>query len=83
MRPFGPLYGGRAGRNGRGEIRVLRNDLTEGTYSSRYQLVVKDFDVIDENMDGINEPGEFLLVQNIQIENIGKKQSFLTTHDLF
>lgn len=71
-RPNDPLYGGRAGRNGMGQIRVLRNDLTEGTYTSRYQLVVKGFDVVDENMDGINEPGEFLLVQNLRVENVGK-----------
>ncbi|KAF2259686.1 hypothetical protein CC78DRAFT_555936 [Lojkania enalia] len=71
MRPSEPLYGGRAGRDGISQIRVLRNDLTEGVYPSRYQLVVKDFDVVDENMDGINEPGEYLLVHNIQIQNVG------------
>lgn len=71
--PHEPLYGGRSGRNGRGQVRVLNNDLTEGIYTSRYQLVVSSFDVVDENMDGINEPGEFLLVQNIRIQNVGKK----------
>jgi hypothetical protein len=70
--PHEPLYGGRSGRNGHGQIRVLNNDLTEEVYTSRYQLVVKGFDVVDENMDGINEPGEFLHVQNIRIQNVGK-----------
>lgn len=73
--PHEPLYDGRSGRNGRSQIRVLNNDLTEGIYTSRYQLVIKSFDVVDKNMDGINEPGEFLHVQNIRIQNIGKKVS--------
>ncbi|KAF2194370.1 hypothetical protein K469DRAFT_783547 [Zopfia rhizophila CBS 207.26] len=76
MRPYEPLYGGQSGRNGRGQIRVLRNDLTEGGYPSRYQLVVKSFVVVDENMDGMNEPGEFLLVQNIRIENVDPSKSY-------
>ncbi|KAH7081221.1 hypothetical protein BKA63DRAFT_549959 [Paraphoma chrysanthemicola] len=71
MHPHEPLYGGRAGRNGHSQIRVLKNDLTEEVYTSRYQLVVKGFDVVDENMDGINEPGEFLKVQNIRVQNVG------------
>jgi len=49
----------------------LRKDLTEGTYTSRYRLIVKSFDVIDENEDGINEPGEYLHVKNIVVENTG------------
>ncbi|KAJ9138070.1 hypothetical protein NKR23_g8697 [Pleurostoma richardsiae] len=69
--PNEPIYGGNGGSNGSCQIRVLRKDLTEGTYTSRYRLIVKSFDVIDENEDGINEPGEYLHVKNIVVENTG------------
>jgi hypothetical protein len=38
--------------------------------------VVKDFDVIDENNDGINEPGEHLIVRNIVVRNAGGKLAY-------
>ncbi|KAJ2904220.1 uncharacterized protein MKZ38_008550 [Zalerion maritima] len=75
MRATEPLFAGRSGSNGIGQIKVLRNDLTEGTYTSRYQLHVVSFDVIDENEDGINEPGEFLHIKNVVVENRGAMPS--------
>jgi hypothetical protein len=43
------------------------------SYVSRYQLVVDSFEVVDENSDGINEPGEYLFVRNIIIRNDGER----------
>jgi hypothetical protein len=70
-RPMTYLRGGVGGANGTCQIRVVRRDLTEGTYPSRYRIEVLSFDVVDENKDGINEPGEYLLVQNIRVRNSG------------
>jgi hypothetical protein len=53
----------------------LKKDLTEATYPGRYDLEVVSFDVIDENEDGVNEPGEHLLVRNIKVRNKGSMPS--------
>jgi hypothetical protein len=45
--------------------------LSEATYPSPYTLQVVKFDIIDENEDGINEPGEHLIVHNIRVRNAG------------
>jgi hypothetical protein len=66
------LKGGNSGRNGITHIRVLNKDLTEATYPGRYQLEVVGFDVFDEGEDGVNEPGEHLLVRNIKVQNKGR-----------
>jgi hypothetical protein len=66
------LTGGNSGKNGSTQIRVLRKDNTEATYPGCYKLEVVSFDVLDENEDGINEPGEHLLVRNIKVINKGK-----------
>lgn len=50
---------------------VVRNSHPSATYTSRYWLEVTGFRVIDENDDGINEPGEFLHVTDIQVQNTG------------
>ncbi len=65
------LSGGKSGKEGLTHIRILRKDLTEATYPGRYDLEVVRFDVLDENEDGINEPGEHLLVKNIMVKNKG------------
>lgn len=52
---------------------VIRNNGTVATYPTRYDLKVVSFDVVDENEDGINEPGERLLVKNIRVQNTGEK----------
>jgi hypothetical protein len=46
-------------------------DLTQATYPDRYRIQVIGFDVVDENEDNINEPGEHLLVRNIRVQNFG------------
>lgn len=46
-----------------GEVREYTND--------RVDLEVVDFDVHDENRDGIFEPGEMISLENIRIRNLG------------
>jgi hypothetical protein len=60
-----------SGPQGSIQIKVIRGDLSEATYPSPYSLQVVKFDIIDENGDGINEPGEHLLVHNIRVKNAG------------
>jgi hypothetical protein len=36
-----------------------------------YILEVVHFDIVDENHDGINEPGEHILVHNVRVRNRG------------
>jgi hypothetical protein len=69
--PNASLTAGRSGRNGSVQIRVIRDDLTEITYPGVYFLNVVGFDIFDENEDGINKPGEHLLVHNIRVRNTG------------
>lgn len=45
--------------------------MSESTYPGPYILRAVNFDVIDENGDGINEPGEYILVHNIRVKNFG------------
>ena len=71
-RPPEYLSGGSSGAQGSSQVRVLMNNNTESTYPSIYQLKVVSFDVVDENEDGVNEPGEHLLIKNIRVENTGK-----------
>ena len=53
------------------QIKVIRGDLSEATYPATYILEIVHFDVIDENHDGVNEPGEHILVHNIRVRNRG------------
>ena len=57
--------------NGSSQITVFRADGTQATYPTRYELKVVSFDINDENLDGVNEPGEHLLISNIKVENTG------------
>lgn len=50
-------------------------DGTTRSYPDRYRLVVDGFEVVDENNDGINEPGEHLIVENIIVRNHGESCS--------
>jgi hypothetical protein len=70
-----PLYvlnAGQPGADGSCQIGVVAGDgSVAATYSGRYGIVVMGFDVIDENDDGIFEPGEHLIVKNIRVQNNG------------
>lgn len=48
----------------------------EQEYHSRYNLELVDFDIEDENGDGIFEPGEHIMVKRIRIRNIGEHHSY-------
>jgi len=46
-----------------GEVREYTNDKVE--------LKILDFDVVDQNGDGVFEPGDLIRIENITIQNIG------------
>lgn len=75
------LQGGVGGNPGSTQVTVIRNNGTEATYPTRYNLKVVSFDVVDENDDGIFEPGEHLLVKNIRVQNTGGMPS-PSNHDI-
>lgn len=71
------LSDGQHGQPGSARIQVHMNSTRElgarhNFYTSRYFFYLVDFQVIDENQDGIFEPGEHILIQNIRIKNTGK-----------
>lgn len=41
-------------------------------YSDRFNLRVMDYQVVDENKDGIFEPGETYYIEKIRVKNLGK-----------
>ncbi|KAK0615131.1 hypothetical protein B0T17DRAFT_657375 [Bombardia bombarda] len=65
------LYPGQDGAPGFSKVTVLHPDGTSVEYPSRYMLAVTSFDVYDENDDGINEPGEYIIITNIVVQNTG------------
>jgi hypothetical protein len=73
--PASTLTAGRPGPNGNTDIEVVMENGSTRSYPDRYRLVVVGFDVVDENNDGINEPGEHLIVKNIIVRNQGKQIS--------
>ncbi|KAK4176545.1 hypothetical protein QBC36DRAFT_301015 [Triangularia setosa] len=69
------LYSGQNGQMGYSEVIVNYKDGRKGVFQSRYMLEVVDFKVQDENGDGINEPGERLIISDIVIKNTGQMPS--------
>ncbi|KAI0486634.1 hypothetical protein F4859DRAFT_466342 [Xylaria cf. heliscus] len=65
------LHNGVDGLQGSVTIVVQKSDGSRQTYSSLYSLALVDFDVEDENGDGIFEPGEHLFVRRITVQNSG------------
>lgn len=70
--PVIPLFAGADGRPGEATIVVTSKTGIEKSYQSRYQLELVDFDVEDENEDGIFEPGEHIFICRIRVKNTGK-----------
>lgn len=73
-KPTNPLFCGRDGWPGEGLI-IVKPKTAGGVdkeYRSRYQLELVDFDLEDENADGIFEPGEHLFIWRIRVKNSGK-----------
>ena len=54
----------------------MEEDGKTTSYSDRYHLTVESFDVVDENKDGINEPGEYIFVRNIVVKNEGESSFY-------
>ena len=71
--PPDPLFSGQDGPPGVGQLTVVHADGGARMYPSRYMLVVTGFSFQDENQDGINEPGEHLIVTDIVVTNTGKQ----------
>lgn len=67
----GSLSPGTDGHDGCAKIHVRHADGTRHEYSSRFELELVDFDVEDENGDGIFEPGEHLFIRRIRVRNTG------------
>ena len=65
------LFPGTDGHDGVATIHVRHADGTRHEYTSRYELELVDFDVEDENGDGIFEPGEHLFIRRIRVRNTG------------
>jgi hypothetical protein len=55
----------RDGRYGSASICAVETDGSARTYSRRYLLMVMDYEIVDESEDGINEPGEHLMIKNL------------------
>lgn len=66
------ILNGQSGPGGTVAIIVRKDDGTERQYSSIYNLELVDFDVEDENGDGIFEPGEHLYIRRIRVRNSGQ-----------
>ena len=67
-----PLSPGSMGVPGKATFYVRNHGGSDQEYTSLYQLELLDFDVEDENGDGIFEPGEHLFIRRIRIRNTGK-----------
>ncbi|GAW12934.1 hypothetical protein ANO14919_023070 [Xylariales sp. No.14919] len=65
------LQNGVGGLQGNLTIVVQKPDGSRQEYTSLYSLALTDFDVEDENGDGIFEPGEHLFIRRITIQNSG------------
>jgi hypothetical protein len=66
------LLRGRAGADGRVQIIVRNRDGGRPRYDNCYDLQLVDFDLEDENGDGIFEPGDQVIVRRMIIKNAGK-----------
>ena len=67
-----PLFAGAVGQEGTATIVVRLRDGRLKEYTSKYSLELIDFDIEDENGDGIFEPGEYIYVRRIRVRNNGQ-----------
>jgi hypothetical protein len=75
------LLRGAAGADGRAQIIVRHLNGDRPRYNKCYDLQLVNFDLEDENGDGIFEPGEHVMVRRIVVKNAGKWSS-CTARDL-
>jgi len=69
--PAASLIPGQDGLDGTTGILVRKDDGSVSTYDSKFEFQLLDFDVVDENDDGVFEPGECVIIKNIRIKNSG------------
>lgn len=65
------LLRGAAGPDGRAQVIVRYANGDRPRYDRCYDLELVDFDLEDENGDGIFEPGERVIVRRITVKNAG------------
>jgi hypothetical protein len=65
------LVHGAPGTSGSVTFHVRRANGTIQEYTSSYRLELVDFDIEDENQDGIFEPGEHIFIRRIRVRNTG------------
>jgi hypothetical protein len=68
------LYAGTNGAPGSARIVVSKSNGETNTYSSKFNFDLRDFDIVDENQDGIFEPGECVIIHNVRVRNSGKHE---------
>jgi hypothetical protein len=66
-----PLLKGARGQEGSATIVVQNINDTTQHYSSPWSLKLHDFEIEDENADGICEPGEYIHIRHVTVKNIG------------
>ena len=69
--PIASLRPGQDGLAGTVGILLRNDDGSFSTYDQKFEYQLLDFDVVDENNDGIFEPGECMIIKNIRIKNSG------------
>ena len=67
-----PLFAGSVGQSGNATFYVRNHDGSEQRFAAPFQLELLDFDVEDENGDGVFEPGEHVFICRIRVRNTGK-----------
>jgi hypothetical protein len=65
------LFNGLNGHDGRVVYVLEKDDGTQIRYETIYKVQLVDFDLEDENGDGVFEPGEHLYVRRIRVRNTG------------
>jgi hypothetical protein len=73
--PRSALRSGNDGALGSAYYLVSDENGHQTRYTSKFEFELVDFEVIDENDDGIFEPGECVIVRNVCIKNTGASDS--------
>ena len=69
--PTARLTPGRDGSDGNAVIVVNCYDGSVSRYDSKFEFQLSEFEVEDENGDGIFELGECVIIKNIRVKNLG------------
>lgn len=72
MTPATRLFSGNDGNDGTASFVVIDADGTHSHYRTAFDCALLGFELLDENEDGVFEPGESAIIQNIRITNYGE-----------